>query len=152
MCVKIAIIALQKFLDLERITVARTAPGHSFKNPAEKINCILNLGLYRIGCMRQQSPNAKFEFEITKCDTLSKQRNLVEKNSGNEALFAETCAPCINLMKQNFEELSLKDEKFICLDPALSRGIDELFNSLKLDHDLVDHDGANDLKNRLKLF
>ena len=102
--------------------------------------------------MRQHSPNAKFEFEITKCDTLSEQRNLVKKNSGNEALFAETCAPCINLMKQNFEELSLKDEKFICLDPALSRGIDELFNSLKLDHDLVDHDGANDLKNRLKLF
>ena len=101
--VKIAIIALQKFLDLNQIIVARTAPGHSFKNPAEKINCILNLGLYGIGCMRQRSSNAEFEFEIAKCDTMSEQRNLVQKNSENEALFAETCAPCINFIKQNFE-------------------------------------------------
>ena len=77
--VKISIIALQKFLDLNQIIVARTAPGHSFKNPAEKIHCILNLGLYGIGCMRQRSSNAKFEFEIAKCDTMSEQRNLVEK-------------------------------------------------------------------------
>ena len=151
MSVKIVIIALQKFLDLDQIIIARTAPGHSLKITAEKINCVLNLGLYGIGCMRQRSSNAKFEFEIAKCDTLSEQRNLVEKNSENEALFAETCAPCINLIKQNFEQLSLKDEKFICLDSASSRDIDELFNSLKLNHDLAAHDGANDLKNRPKL-
>ena len=97
--------------------------------------------------MRQHSSNAEFEFEIAKCDTLSKQRNLVKKNPENEALFAETRAPCINLIKQNFEQLSLKDEKFICLDPASSRDIDKLFNSLKLDHNLAAHDGTNDLKN-----
>ena len=74
---------------------------------------------------------------------MSKQRNLVEKNSENEALFAETCAPCIDLINQNFEQLSLKDKKFICLDPALSRDIDKLFNSLKLDHDLATHDGVS---------
>ena len=119
--VKIAIIALQKFLDLDQIIVARTAPGHSSRNLAEKINCILNLGFYGIGCMQQRSSNAEFEFEIAKCDTLSKQRNLVKKNSENEALFAETRAPCTNLIKQNFEQLSLKDKKFICLDPASSR-------------------------------
>ena len=101
--------------------------------------------------MWQRSSNAEFEFEIAKCDILSKQRNLVEKNSENEALFAETCTPCINLIKENFEQLSLKDEKFICLDPASSLDTDELFNSLKLDHDLMAHDGANDLKNRPKL-
>ena len=41
--IKIAIIALQKFLKLNHILVGRTAPGHSYRNPAEKINCILNL-------------------------------------------------------------------------------------------------------------
>ena len=83
---KIAIIALQKFIDLDQIIVARTAPGHSFTNLAERINCILNLGFYRIRYMRQRSSNAEFESKIAKCDTLSKQRNLVEKNSENEAL------------------------------------------------------------------
>ena len=46
--VKIEIIALQKFLNLDHILVARTAPGHSYCNSVEKINCILNLGLYSI--------------------------------------------------------------------------------------------------------
>ena len=46
--VKIEIIALQKFLNLDHILVARTAPGHSYRNSVEKINCILNLGLYSI--------------------------------------------------------------------------------------------------------
>ena len=53
--VKIAIIALQNFLNLDHILVARTAPGHSYRNPAEKINCILNLRLYGIGVMRKPS-------------------------------------------------------------------------------------------------
>ena len=47
--VKITMIAL---LDLGILIVAKTAPGHSYTNPPEKINCILNLGLIAIGCMR----------------------------------------------------------------------------------------------------
>ena len=47
--VQIAMIAL---LDLGILIVARTAPGHSYTNPPEKINCILHLGLIAIGCMR----------------------------------------------------------------------------------------------------
>ena len=49
--VKIAYIALQQFLDLDMPVASRTAPGYSFKNPPEKVNCILNLALYGIGCM-----------------------------------------------------------------------------------------------------
>ena len=49
--VQIAYIALQQFLDLGMFVVARTVPGHSFKNPLEKVNCILNHALCGIGCM-----------------------------------------------------------------------------------------------------
>ena len=62
--VKIAIIALQKFLNLDHILVARTAPGHSYCNPAEKINCILNLGLHGIGVMRKPSIDLEFELKL----------------------------------------------------------------------------------------
>ena len=47
--VKIALICLQKFLNLDQALAVPTAPGHSYCNPAEKINCVLNLGLYSIG-------------------------------------------------------------------------------------------------------
>ena len=57
--VKITIIALQKFLNLDHILVARTAPGHSYRNPTEKINCILNLGLYGIGIVRKPSNRSR---------------------------------------------------------------------------------------------
>ena len=49
--VQVAYIALQQFLDLDMFVAARTVPGHTFKNPLEKVNCILNLALCGIGCM-----------------------------------------------------------------------------------------------------
>ena len=50
--VQIAMMALQRFLDLDILIAARTAPGHSYTNPPEKKSCILNLRLHAIGCMR----------------------------------------------------------------------------------------------------
>lgn len=42
--VQIAMIALQHFCDLQILIAVRTAPGHSYTNPPEKINCILDHG------------------------------------------------------------------------------------------------------------
>ena len=50
--------------------MAQTSPRLSFKNLAEKINCILNLCLYGIGCMCQHSSDAEFEFKIGKLSML----------------------------------------------------------------------------------
>ena len=49
---QIAMIALQCFLDLDILIAARTALWHSYTNQHENNNCILNLGLNAIGCMR----------------------------------------------------------------------------------------------------
>ena len=47
-------ICLQKYLDLDQVLAVHTAPRHSYQNPAEKINCLLSIGLYEIRCMGQQ--------------------------------------------------------------------------------------------------
>ena len=65
--VKIKIIALQKFFNHHHILVAKTAPGHLYRNPVEKIHCILNLGLHRIGTMRMPSIEFKFEYKLKTC-------------------------------------------------------------------------------------
>ena len=52
--VKIALIALQTSLNADMLVAVRTAPGYSFRNPVEKVNCVLNIGLYGIGIMRQK--------------------------------------------------------------------------------------------------
>ena len=78
--VKIAMISLQKYLNLDQILAVRTAPGHSYCNPAEKVNCILNLGLYGIGCMRQKSSDIEFEENLHRCNGLGDVRDLLNKD------------------------------------------------------------------------
>ena len=68
--VKIALICLQKFLNLDQVLAVRTAPGHSYRNPAEKINCVVNLGLYGIGCMCKNSVDPEFEQTLHNCSGL----------------------------------------------------------------------------------
>ena len=73
--VKLAIIALQKFLDLDLATVARTSPSHFYCNPAKKINYICNLGLYGTGCMQQKVfSNTEFEHQLPCCTNLKAVR------------------------------------------------------------------------------
>ena len=39
---KVAMITLQRFFGLDILIAVRTAPGHSYINPPEIINCISN--------------------------------------------------------------------------------------------------------------
>lgn len=41
--------------DLDYLVLARNAPGHSWRNPAERIMSVLNLGLQSVGIMRQET-------------------------------------------------------------------------------------------------
>ena len=51
--VKLTLIALFRYLDLDYLCACRTAPYHSFRNPAEKIMSVLNLGLQSVGLVRE---------------------------------------------------------------------------------------------------
>ena len=110
--VKIAIICLQKYLDLDQVLAVRTAPGHYYRNPAEKINCLLNISLYGIGCMRQHLTDPFFEQSLSRCTSLGGDvRKLFEKNSDrNTKLLKECCQPCINLISETFSQLKLNNE------------------------------------------
>ena len=101
--VKTAIIALQKFLTLDHIFVARTDPGHSYCNLAEKINCILNLGLYNIGVVRKLSINLGFEHKLKHCSGLSDVCKLVDESpEKNLQLLDEPCKPCAKMIEDQF--------------------------------------------------
>ena len=38
--------------DLDMLQAVRTLPYHSWKNPVERVNCVLNRGLQSVGLMR----------------------------------------------------------------------------------------------------
>ena len=63
--VKIVLICLQKYLDLNQVLTVCTAPGLLYRNPAEKVNCLLNICHYGIGCMHLHSSDALFERSLS---------------------------------------------------------------------------------------
>ena len=83
---KMTMILLQNFLNLDQILAVRTAPEHSFHNPAEKINCVLNLGLYGVGCMQQKCADIEFKEKLHQCSGKSNATALIERNTAHNSL------------------------------------------------------------------
>lgn len=65
---QLALISLFLSLDLDMLVAVRTAPHHSWKNPCERINCILNIGLQAIGLMRSSMSN-EHEKNLSTCNS-----------------------------------------------------------------------------------
>ena len=109
--VKIAAIALQKSLNADMVLALRTAPGHSFRNPPERVNCILNIGLYGIGVMRQRIFNKpQFERKLAQYSNINEVRQLIKESPVcHTELVKESCKPTMSLICSVFQRLSLKD-------------------------------------------
>ncbi|GBC31897.2 hypothetical protein GLOIN_2v759794 [Rhizophagus irregularis DAOM 181602=DAOM 197198] len=108
----------------------RTAPHHSWTNPAERIMSILNLGLQGVALVRDtMSPESETAF--AKLDTLDEIRAAAKTN---ETLRSDLCK-CITHVQQilegRTEKLVLHDEPFQCYGPADKTMIDEFFNIKK---------------------
>ena len=89
--VKIALIALQKSLDADMPVAVRTAPGHSYRNPVKKVNCILNIGLYGIGVMRQPVVDDPFfEKKLNATGNTEEVRKLLQQKSTYTELFKKS--------------------------------------------------------------
>ena len=68
--VQLGLIALYLKLDQDLLCTAITAPCHSWRNPAERVMAIVNLGLQCVGQMREKMPE-EFEAAIASCNNLS---------------------------------------------------------------------------------
>ena len=79
MSVKLSMICLFLSLDLDYLCAARTAPYHSFCNPAERIMSILNLGLQFVGLARA-SMSKEMEEKIASCNSVSEIQRVTKDN------------------------------------------------------------------------
>ena len=66
MSVKLAMIAVFLKLDLDYLCASCTAPYHSYRNPAERVLLILNLGLQLVGQQRRIEDDIEEEISICK--------------------------------------------------------------------------------------
>jgi hypothetical protein len=102
MRVQIALIVLFIGLDLDLLVVARTPPGHSWKNPVERIMSILNQGLQCIGLMRSEM-DEEFEEILNKCNSMAEIRNQVEKEPQLKDKLIKSLQTTIQLMENIFQ-------------------------------------------------
>ena len=64
-------------LDLDFLCAARTALYHSWRNPAERIMSIINLGLQCVGIMRKEM-TPETEASIPSCNNMAQLRKVGE--------------------------------------------------------------------------
>ena len=90
--VKLALICVFVKLDLDSLCAARTAPYHSFRNPAKRIMSILNLGLQSVGLARRQMEEEK-ESAILNCSSISEIRRAAKEDSSLKDSLIDSVAP-----------------------------------------------------------
>ena len=150
--VKIALIALQKSLNADMLVAVRTAPRHSFRNPVEKVNCVLNIGLYGIGVMRQKiTEDPFFEKKLNATANTDEVRKLLLQKTTYPDLLKKSLDPCISLITESFSRLHLKENKIVTRECLSESVVTDLLKNINLDKELTGKEKAGDLKNLPKL-
>ena len=127
--VQLGLIALFLHHDLDMVEAVRTAPYHSWKNPCERVNCILNLGLQAIGLMRSKMED-RFEKVISSCNSIQDVRRAVGETPGLQEALQDSTEPTKALMHSIFSRLSLKDKPVLSYSTASDHEMDALFSVL----------------------
>ncbi|PKB95198.1 hypothetical protein RhiirA5_475802, partial [Rhizophagus irregularis] len=127
--VQISLICLFLSGNFDLLIAVRTAPNHSWTNPAERIMSILNLGLQGVALKRDQmSPESEVLFDTA--NTLDDIRTKAQESNKLESELKESIASVQNILNNRTERLSLKEKKFKCNDSANVEAITELFESI----------------------
>ena len=126
--VKLTLISLFRYLDLDYLCVCRTAPYHSFRNPAERIMSVLNLGLQSIGLVRELVDRDEVEQQVSRCN-MSQVRELASKKPFIKEALIDSMAPVKVTLTDIAQRLELKGEKFVVRSAALPYDIVEVWVS-----------------------
>ena len=129
--VKLTIIALFLKLDLDYLCVSRTAPHHSYHNPAERIMSVINLGLQSIGLSRRQLEDQAEEQEVRRCGSVSEVRELASKKPRLKETLMDSISPVKVTLTNVANRLEWKGRKFSVDVAATAESLIELWSTLK---------------------
>ena len=101
--------------DLDMLLAARTAPGHSYTNPAERCMSTLNLGLQNCSFSRVEINDKQASQKVKSCnsmDVLRKQQPTVR------GAWSQSIDPVRKLVESRFSRLIYSERQVIVHDPA----------------------------------
>ncbi|XP_062603864.1 uncharacterized protein LOC134265655 [Saccostrea cucullata] len=120
--VKLSLIILFKLLDLDILIAARTAPGHSWANPAERIMSLLNLAYQNIALHRSEM-SSHFEQLLRSCNSMTDIRKKAERERGLEEAWIQSLESITNQLNDRTSRVQLKGKPFMPCEPASKENI-----------------------------
>src|SRR6266498_1740535 len=124
--VQISLLCLFLRDDFDMLIALRTAPYHSWANPAERIMSIINLGLQGVAIMRDEM-SLHMEEIFEKADTLEQIREAAKKNSNLKSELENCICNVQELLRTRTEQLVLHNVPFKTKEPANEEIIEEFF-------------------------
>lgn len=121
--VKLSLIVLFKRLNLELLVAGRTAPGHSWINPAERI-ILLNLAFQNAVLSRREC-SSDHEQVFRGCSGMSDIRKKTETVDDLKDGWIASLQPMVTMLEDRIKRVQLKGKDFRCLAPATD---DEVLN------------------------
>ena len=123
--VQLSIICLFLKHDLDALTAVHTSPGHSWKNPAERVMSILNLGLQAVGVTRNEI-FPEYEDLLWHCNNMKENRKVSEKNRSLKGALQASRERPVSLISAIFEQLKLKGQPFKIFPSCTEDGMADL--------------------------
>ena len=105
--VKLSLTLIFMHLDLDMLIALRTAPSHSWTNPAERCMSILNLALQHVALDRNEMEE-KYEQMVKNLSSLTAVRNQARLKDGLKEAFKKSMEPVVDLVNKRFSQMSLK--------------------------------------------
>ena len=127
--VKLSLISIFLELDLDFLCACRTAPSHSWRNPAERVMSIVNLGLQCVGIMREKMDDS-YEQQVDKCNNMAQLRRLAAEKSEVMHKTLDSVAPIKVLLTDILQRLKLDEAKFKVFLSASEEEIKQMFSNL----------------------
>ena len=139
------------------VVAVRTPPYASWKDPAECIMSILNIGLQAVGLMHSEIPhsdNNDIESGLKKRKSMKDICAYAEKDGDVGSEVIESVKGVKDLLRSVFSKLSLKGKPFEIFEAASDIEIDDLFSEMiEVDSTLGKDDiSAQKVKNKDKLL
>lgn len=150
--VQLAYILLFISLDLDLLVTARTAPSHSYYNPAERCMSILNLALQNVSLERCAMLDDQ-EFRVKSRSTMKARRDIALRQGDMKDALIQSVEPVITNVKARFGRLKYQEENVRIHDAAKDEEIDAICSLIDLfrDVDKPEPVTLNDVKNRNSL-
>ena len=120
--VQLSLIALFFMLDVDLLIAVRTAPGHSWVNPVERLMSLLNLAYQNVAHSREYC-SADVEQKLKRCNSMADIRKLSENDESVREAWPKSVQPMIDVLNDRAKRVALKGKKFDVLAPALHEDV-----------------------------